>query len=290
MKATENRIKVVVYPSAMGDDSLTVADAMQQVLDYFALLSKAEAKDSGSAVRVVWRLESATTNSPFTVEASAVSSDPEVSVERRALNARNALQDGLGKLLRGEAKPLWFDSDAEVVMRRIIVRNLNGIGRTDIIADLDTNPIILDHRAARKAQIFLDLKAAEEAAQIEDLSRKEYGSVEGQATGLTTHYAKPALLIRERLSGREIKCVLPAADAAAIGAQHQWNEVWGNQRVIVTGVCHYEKSGNLVRVDALDISGVKNRDVPLSEIRDPNFSAGLSPQEHLDLMWGHEHG
>lgn len=290
MSMLENKIKVVVYPSGGADDTLTIADAMQQVLDYFALLSKAETKEPGTQVSVVWRLESATTNSPFTVEATAASSDPEIAVERQALSARNALQDGLGLIFRGEAKPIWMDADAETLMRRIIARNLNGIGRTDVIIDSEARPIILDHRAARRAQNFLDLKAAEEAAQVEDLSRKEFGSVEGQVTGLTTHYTKPALMIRARLSGREVKCVLPSIHAQAIGAQHQWDEVWRNQRVIVTGLCHYEKMGNLFRVDADEISRVVARDVPLDDLRDPTFSNGLTPQEHLDRLWGQNHG
>ena len=101
MSVHDNKIKVVVYPSGGADETLTVADAMQQVLDCFALLSKAEAQEPGSRVKVVWRLESATTNSPFTVEAMAASSDPEIAVDRQALLARNALKDGLGLILRG---------------------------------------------------------------------------------------------------------------------------------------------------------------------------------------------
>ena len=290
MSVLDNKIKVVVYPSGGTDETLTVADAMQQVLDYFALLSKAEAKEPGNKVSVVWRLESATTNSPFTVEATAVSSDPEVSVERQALGARNALQDGLGLIFRGEAKPLWMDADAEGLMRRILARNFNGIGRTDLVVDPQATPIILDHRAARRAQNFLDVKAAEEAAQVEDLSRKEFGSVEGRVTGLTTHYTKPAFTIRERLSGRDLKCVLPAAYADAIGTQHDWREVWSNQRVVVSGVCHYEKAGNLFQVDADEISKVATRDVSISDLREPSFSDGLTPQEHLDRLWGQDHG
>ena len=284
------QIKVVIYPSGGAEETLTVDDAMQQVLDYFALLSKAEVREPGRNEKVVWQLKSASTNSPFTVEASSVSSVPEMSVDRQALQAKQALRDGIGMILRGEAKPQWMDRDAEVVFRRIIERNLNGIGRTEMVVDADAQPITLDHRTARRAQSFLDVKAAEEAALIEDLSRKEYGSVEGRAVGLTAHYTKPALVIRERLSGRDVKCVLVNADAETIGAEHQWNEVWGNRRIIVSGICHYEKSGNLSLVDVEEITQIKVRDVPVSDLRDPTFSDGLSPQEHLDRLWGNGNG
>ena len=156
--------------------------------------------------------------------------------------------------------------------------------------DQQSQSLIIDHRSALRAQNFLDLKAAEEATQVEDLSRKEFGSVEGQVTGVTTYYGKPALMMRARLSGREVKCVLPSTHAEAIGAERKWDEVWRNQRVIVSGLCHYERTGNLFRVDADDVSPVASRDVPVSELRDTTFSDGLTPQEHLDRLWGQDHG
>lgn len=288
----DNKVKLIVYPSGTGGENLTVADAMQQVLDYFTLLSKAEARDQSNPANVVWRLERATTNSPFTVEATAVSSIPDLPIDAQAYQARIAFNEGITKLLRGEEKPIWFDGDAEDAMRRIIGRNLNGIGRTDVDIGLgeDSLPIILDHRTARRAQNFLDIQAAQEAALVEDLSRKEYGSVEGQAIGLTTHYRKPALVIRERLSGRELKCVLPAASATSIGSQHQWNEVWTNQRIVVSGLCHYDTFGNLTLIDAEDISRLNFRDVSVRDVLDPGFSDGLTPQQHLDKLWGDNHG
>ncbi len=54
MTKTET-VTVVVYPSGADVDNLTVSDAMQQVLDTFALLGKAEAQRIGSK-QIVWRL------------------------------------------------------------------------------------------------------------------------------------------------------------------------------------------------------------------------------------------
>ena len=285
MAQVENTIKVVIYPSQAGEDTLTVSDAMQQVLDYFILLSKAEVHDPTRPVSVVWRLESATTNSPFTVEATAASSDPTIPVDRQALLARRSLYDGLSELFRAEAKPRWLDEAGESAIRRILARNLNGIGRTDIVISEVEPPIVLDKRAALRTQNYLDLKAAEEAAQIENLNRKEHGSIEGNAIGLSTHYRKPALVIRERLSGKEVKCVLSPEIATSVGSQHQWNEVWGNQRIVVSGICHYDKGGDIALIEAHQITALKSRDVSITEIRDPNFSNGLTPQQHLDTLW-----
>jgi hypothetical protein len=267
MAGDENKVRLVVYPSGSGDDTLTVSDAMQQVLDHFALLSKAEARDPSSNAKVVWKLESASTNSPFTIEASAISSNPEVSVVRQALQARRTMSNDLTRLYRGEAKPDWFDDEAEGAMRRIIERSLNGIARTDFVAE-----------------------DAKEAAEIEDLSRKEFGSIEGQLDSLRPYNNKPAIMLKERLSGRVVPCVLSRDLADSIGQLHRWNEVWSNRRVTVSGQCHYDKDGALRRIDAHDVERHIARDVNISEIRDPNFSSGVASKEHLRRQWGDDHG
>jgi len=290
MSDSDNNIKLTVYPSGVDGEALTVSDAMRQVLDHFELLSKAEARDSTSNASVVWRLERASTNSPFTIEASPRSSNPELSVDRQALNARNSFFHGLSSLYRGESKPAWLDRHAEEILRRILVRNLNGIARTDVAINAAEPPIILDHRAARRVQNYLDLKSAEEAALVEDLSRAEYGSIRGQVIGISTHYKKPALRMRERLSGAEVKCVLQSGDAETIGSRHQWAEVWNNRNIVVSGRCIFDKSGNLVLIEADDIEDLKNYDVSIADIRDEGFSAGLTPQEHLEKLWGDENG
>ena len=101
-------VTIVVYPSGADADSLTGSDAMQQVLDVFALLSKAEAQRVG-ADHVVWRLERASTNTPLTVSAFAVSSDPEGSVDHEAHLAEITLGEGWLGILRGEQKAAWIE-------------------------------------------------------------------------------------------------------------------------------------------------------------------------------------
>lgn len=65
-------VSITIYPSTAESADLTVADAMQQVLDTFELLSKAQLERTGEpSSKVVWRLDKASTNSPLTIEASA---------------------------------------------------------------------------------------------------------------------------------------------------------------------------------------------------------------------------
>ncbi len=76
-------VTIVIYPSGADSDALTVSDAMQQVLDMFVLLAKAEVQKTG-AQQVVWRLERASTNTPLTISAVAVSTDPTGDVDQEA--------------------------------------------------------------------------------------------------------------------------------------------------------------------------------------------------------------
>ena len=274
-------VTIVVHPSGTDADNLTVADAMQQVLDTFELLSKAEFKDGSSGATVVWRLERASTNSPLTVEAIPVSSNPEFSVDRQAINAILSFQKGMNSVLHAESKPLWIDQESEQTLKRILARNLNGIGRTDIFSDYFKSPTSIDHRSARRAQNYLDVLAAEEALKVDDLTHKEYGSIEGHVTDATTWHGRPAFRMRARLSGKELICILSKTAAAAIGDEHNWSEVFTRQRVLVSGICHYNSVGIVIRVDVDTITAIKPRDVPVSELRDTNFSSGRTPADHL---------
>jgi hypothetical protein len=278
-------VTIVIYPSGADADSLTVADAMQQVLDVFALLSKAEAQRVGTE-HVVWRLERASTNTPLTVSAFAVSSDPEGSVDHEAHLAKTALGEGWIGILSGQGKAAWIDGDAEVLVKRILDRNLNGIGRTDIRLDDDLPPVIIDHGAAFRAKTFLERQAAEAAAQVEDLTRTEHGSIEGRVVGITTHYKRPAFIVRSRLTGRDVKCVLTEAAAEKVGAQHNWQEAWNGQRVLVPGRLYYNAGGDLIKVDADDVQIFEAKNLSAKEFQDPTFSEGLTPKAHLRRLWG----
>lgn len=283
-------VTIVIHPSGTDMDSLTVADAMQQVLDAFALLSKAEVTDPTQDVRVVWRLEHASTNSPFTVKATPLSSDPEVSVARQATLAVASFKEGVDAILHGRSKPTWMDQDAEATFKKMLHRNVSGIGRTDFFIAPDEPPTIIDHRSARRAENFLELLAAETAIHKRDLTRKEYGSVEGYVTTATTWYDKPAFRIRSRLTGKESICVLPKSAAKTIGAEHSWEEVFTKRRVLVSGVCHYNSEGLLTRVDVETVRAIVSRDVSTRELSDADITDGKPVEEYLRLIWGSENG
>ncbi len=285
-----DKVTVVVYPSGADADSLTVSDAMLQVLDAFELLSRAEAKMAEQQAHVIWRLERATTNSPFTVEAVPLSSDPQTDVDRQANQASTTLYEGLDAVLKADSKADWIDPHSETIIMRLLKRNLNGIGRTDLyLKDLGV-PLIIDHRSALRGQIFLERLAADEREKAEDLTRREYGSVEGHVISTATWYHKPAFRMKLRLSGDEVTCVLSSVAAEKIGPQHSWTEAWGGQRVLVSGICYYVTGGRLARIDVENVQRVTPRNVEISELRDRTFSNGLGPESHRREVWGDERG
>jgi hypothetical protein len=277
-------VTVVVYPSGADADTLTVFDAMQQVLDTFALLSKVEAQKTGSK-QIVWRLERASTNSPLTVSAIAVPLDPAGVIDQEVQLAISAFEEGFYGVLSARDKATWIDREADDLIRRILKRNLNGVGRTDVRFGEETSPIVIDHRAALRGVGFLEMKAAEDAAR-DDLTRTEYGAVEGYVIGVTTHYNKPAFSLRTRLSEREVKCVLRPEIAAKIGGSHDWNEAWAEQRVLVRGGLYYNARGDLVKVYAEDIEEIRPESFSIADIRDEQYDPGASPVDFLDDAWG----
>ena len=277
-------VTIIVHPSGADSDNLTVSDAMQQVLDIFALLSKAEAQTTGAA-EVVWRLERASTNTPFTVSAIAVARDPLGIVDHEAHAAKVAMAAGWAGILQAREKANWIDAGTELIVRRILNRSLNGVGRTDIRFDDDVPPVVIDHRAALRAENFLERIAAEAAASVEDLTRTEFGACEGDVVGITTHYRKPAFVIRERLSEREVKCVLSDDAAGKVGSEHEWQEAWAGQRVLVSGRLHFNANGDLVKIDADEVTKVTPADVSLRDIQKA-APDGSSTREYLDRLWG----
>lgn len=290
MKQEENSVTVVIHPSGSEVESLTVADAMQQVLDAFELLTKAQVRDDGN-IAVVWRLKRASTNSPFTVEATPEASDPSYPVQEIARAAVVNFQEGMDAVLHAKRKPHWMDLQAETVFRRILARNLNGIGETEIFAPPFKEPIKIDQHQARRADNFLEFTALQEREKIGSLARVEYGSVDGHVTDATTWRDKPAFRMKVRVSGRELVCVLPEHIAARVGRQRNWQDVFTNQRVIVSGACHYNAQGILTRIEVDDVQLIEPGTVTAEELADPDFTSGRSVRDHLKMVWGgDDHG
>jgi len=112
-------------------------------------------------------------------------------------------------------------------------------------------------------------------ADKSDLTRTEYGSVEAVVVGTITHYGRPALQVRLRLTGDLVKCVVSQDAVEKIGLPHSWYETWSNQRVLIMGEIHYNEEGKIARIEAKKISVIEDKIIPIDEVRGQSQSTAF---------------
>lgn len=114
-----------------------------------------------------------------------------------------------------------------------------------------------------------------------DRSRKEVGSVEGRLIGVGSFRGKPAIRIRERKSGRAIWCEVSPADRGRVADAASFNEVWENRRVRIRGEIQFGSDGKISGAVAHRVQVVSPRKVSVEELRDPEFTEGMTAVEYL---------
>lgn len=281
-------LSITIHPSALTAGYLAVSDAMHQVLDVIEALEQT-GEPQEEPPHIVWRLTEAHTNSPpFTVTVEAFPSDPGASVGLAADRAVASFSRSVRALLDA-AQTQWLSQNAVPALKRVFLRNMNGVGRTNISIE-EMEPLNLTPYNARSAflaieQFELDMKAA-----ATDHTRTEFGSLELEVQGILRWHKKPALKMVERLSREEVTCVLTQELADRLGAAHKWGEAWEGRRLLMTGALHYGSDNSLKRVDAEDAEDIPWTDVSLSDLRDIDVLQGRSVSEHIDLLRGEDIG
>ena len=283
-------LTITVHPSAQSGEDLTVHDAMQQVLDIIELLDRAGLSDGLQSPRVVWRLHSATTNSPFSVRAEGTSSDPTVSVALRAIQAKQVLARSLTSLVVESRRPEWMDVPTLRTTKRVLDRNLNGIGRTDIDTEVDAERVLIVPTVAQVGAKAIDTVLLENKYSLPNQEHTEFGSAEGAVIAAATYYNHPALYLKDRLTGDRVTCVLSDEAAKKIGLKESLSVVWEGQRVIVHGALHYSPDGRIAKIDAEDIDRISEEYVDLNEIRSLDITEGLPPIEYLNKIREEDYG
>lgn len=279
----------ITIQSDIGEDGpLTVQESLRQVVDFFELLSMAG--ETEEVKSVAWILHTISKTSPLTATGEPVALRPDVSANVIASRAKASLAGAFDALSRGDDAPPWMDHYARERVREFLSRNLNGLGRTDIQFNEDTPVVSINERTARTAVAALDRAELQIAALETDLSRSEYGSVEGQIVEATTYHARPAIRIQEHLTSAIVMCVFSQELGERIGQQHNWVEIWAGQRVLVIGQLFYRKDGAVNRVLAADMQTINPHPISIRDIADPSFTNGLSPAEHIARLWDGDDG
>lgn len=280
--ATE-RVTITVESNIGEDGPLTVMDTLDQFKDAFELLAAAISQEPGGE-KIRWRLERLSKNSPATVTAVAYSADPEIVAGPLVHRGKQRFSRDMAALREsGEVSP-WLRQKSSVA-KQFLKRNLNGVGKTAIVLEEDAPQTILVERSARAS--LRSLERAEAAVETEDQSHSEYGTIDAHVVNTATWFGKPALEIKERLSGKNIQCVLSEELAAREGPSHSWADAWSGNRIRVKGRIYYDKDGKISRISAVDMEDVAPRDVSIKELRELNLLGGKLPADYLDDLWGY---
>ena len=283
-------IEIVVEPREEYGGFLTVQDALHQVLDFVDILVSVTNEDVRSKIR--WQLMSASTNSPFTAVAEAVSSDPEQpNIDQEVRQAKSRAEKVLRDVLETGEVPEWVPPDTTNKIKSFLGRNTNGVAKTNIHLRQDDPPLVIAERQASNALLSIGKNSAvtvEAVPHLRDVNwlGNELGTVEGVVFSTTTYYKQPAFTLIDRVSGGKVTCIIPADKVDAIGEEHSWKEVWDDQRYIVSGKIKRKRDGSILTIMVDEIVPVNVSPVSIDLISDDNFTGGQSPAEYLKEFWG----
>lgn len=271
------RFTIVVTPPDGDNGSLSVQDAMQQVLDAFQLLMSSSKYDEA----VEWKLVEAKTNSPpFSVVGEARSTRLGIEIDLIAKRQKEFFSHNYNKLLSGAIPESWSSSHLIKTAEDLISRNCNGIFKTEIIIDTD-NAIALTREKAISARNIFDHERPATPKQTKPY--KQMGSVEGIILEVKSYYNNPAIKFKERKSGEVIWCLIEEEHRQQIVEKADFEDVWSSRRVRVHGKLEYA-SGRLCKVHVSEILSINPQKVILDEIKDTEFTSGLSVSEYIDRL------
>jgi hypothetical protein len=268
----ERRTKIIVEAPAEHPHVLDVRDAMQQVLDFFALLSDESEKN------VVWNLAAATTNSPLTVEGEPIDL-------RTNAGAYNAVQTKVEIIARGLAPVARGEDFGDEFPRDKLDTALNGVGATNFDFGGDEERIVISTPIAKR--FFDEIESPVESLHsylFSRTSRQEYGSVEGRVVDIGTDYEMPAIQLREHKSGRLIWCRIDPASRGALAETVNAGVAWDHRRVRVRGALNYDDNGKVLRVVNGTVSYIDYTEKELKDLEDDNFTSTYSISEYLDRL------
>jgi hypothetical protein len=278
----QNRLVITIRPDPSDDGLLRVREAFQQVLDALKLFEQAERSLGDAHAAFVWRLEKATTGSPFTIVAVAEPVDPTVDVTPQVARVKASVATGIRNFIAHGEPPPWLGRDNIPVIRELFSRTLNGIAETEI----DFEAPAIDPLSIDRTQATAGLRAVEainpvDASDIPE--RIAHGEVEGQMLAAGRYNRRPAIQIRSHLYGF-VWCVLSDALVSQFGDEHKLAEVWDGKTVGVSGRLHYLSGSRLNRIDAEQLRTIDAPPFDLDAILDPDFTAGFDPVEYLDKL------
>jgi hypothetical protein len=272
-----DQIVVTVEPSTPSE-RLDIAAAFQQVLDYLRLIELAASDDADFD----WKLEKATTNSPFTVVAFTPIGGVAAKNQQSLAVAQRRTEEGLKELANGSV-PTWMRKRQRTTARRITKRFNDGIGRMALRPDeAAKNPFLLNRPLAQKA--LLTLEKVDGIEEVSIPQHSSFGEVEGALLGAGAYYGKPALWVR--VNGYDVvRCMVDQNKLDELGGEATLKELWKHRRVRLVGALSFAEGGALTQVAVQEMHLFPETSVNLSQILEADFTGGMEPVEYLDRLY-----
>lgn len=273
-------LTIRIVPPDSDQGLLRAADAMAQVLDWIKLHIAAQDAAGPLETPFEWRLVHASTQSPLTVVVRAESLDPSADVSPDFERVTRLVSTSMTSLIERGDTPRWMKKPATLgIVRSVLERNQNGIGRTEI-EGLPTDRLRIDRAQAMAGMRVLsgfDAFGFEGAIA----GRIAWGEIQGTLVAAGLYYRRPAIQILTRQYGL-VWCPMSDAMRSQFGDTNRIADVWSGRRFGVAGDLHYEKGGELSHIFATDIRLVEGAPpIDLDSVLDPDFTSGLDPVEYL---------
>ena len=273
------KVKFTVEPSEAHHEILTVQDAFQQAIDFFDLLT------DDADTHVVWKLEMASTNSPFTCEGEPVDIRTWAAAYNHVEERVNIVERNFQRIAEGKDFDDEFPREKLETARRLLRRNMNGVGLTRASFSEDAEAVVVSQQTSKR--YFEDVLRPAESLHsylFSSTARHEIGSLEGRIVEIGTDYDAPALQIKEHNTGRAIWCRVSVEKAQDIGSEMKANDAWNHRRVRVSGTLNYDNDGNILRVLNGTFTYIDVAPTDLDKLEDREFTEGYSPSHYLDLL------
>lgn len=274
------RLTITIRPGPPSEEGLLlIEDAMQQVIDLVRLHEEAERAMAAPEQAFEWRLERASTDSPFTVVAVAEGVDPAVDVSPQAQKVKAEVSRGIRSLIESGEASWWMGPDAMNLVRSVFTRTQDGISDTEI-EFTPTETVTIDRaRAAAGIRAIAGINAINIEAEL--IERVAFGEIQGVMVAAGRYKNRPALQIRTDLYGF-VWCQLSPEMTERFGDEHKMRDVWEGKMIGVEGRLIYAAGGKLSRIEVTDIREIQAAPhIDLDSVLDPDFTAGLDPVEYL---------
>lgn len=256
---------------------LTIQDAMEQVWDFFDLLS-----DENNQ-HVKWILEHAQFNSPLVITAKPIDTQTNEPAYEAIDSTLRDIVSAITNLSSSQPHPVNLSGRKLKKITQLLERNTNGIERTKCDFGNGIEPVVIDQDFAE-----MGLKLLTQESELGDLLAtfpvRGYGSIVGSLVQLSTHYNKPAIQVKEFNTGNNIWCQVDQLTLTELNEKLRVKDFWEHREVRVQGMLDFDDIGKLTRIIDGKVSYLNRRQVPLDELHDPDFSEGHPSEEYLERL------